>query len=343
MHVRTATLSLVLSVFAAASAHAGSKSVDEATALEKKEAGSTYANAMADFDKSVFDKALAGFRESYGHVRSPNSHFMIARTLAKLGRNAEAYTELDAVIAEAEALGDRYADTAHAAREKREEIRPRVALITVNVAHASKGTTYSVAGDVVDPDRLGKPIAVLPGETKVLVTPPGGAEQSFTKNIQAGESGTLDVDLTPSAAAGANEVSYHPKYHLEIEPHVVGETLEPPGTATRGAGAGGHLSLEISRTGLIGAEDSVALTAGGDWIGTSTDPHVWVPLGIQWNVWVLKDLSIFFEPGVALMFGAGTHGRPALDVGLRYHVWKKLSVVGRVGVPVATIGASWLL
>ncbi|HEX7672233.1 MAG TPA: hypothetical protein VF395_21705, partial [Polyangiaceae bacterium] len=174
MHARTATLALALSVFASTSAHAGSKSVDEATAQEKKEAGATYANALADFDKNRFDEALAGFRESYGHVRSPNSHFMIARTLAKLGRNAEAYTELDAVITEADALGERYSDTTHAAREKREEIRPRVALITINVAHAKKGTMYSVAGDVVDPDRLGKPMALLPGETKVVVTPPGG-------------------------------------------------------------------------------------------------------------------------------------------------------------------------
>jgi hypothetical protein len=345
VHLRTITLFFVLPLFAATPAHAESKSVDEANATEKKEAGGTYTNAMADFDKSEFEKALTGFRDSYHRVRSPNSHFMIARTLARLGRNAEAYAELDAVIAEADALGEHYAGTAHAAREKREEIRPRVALITVQVAHAPKGTTYSVGGDAIAADKLGTPIAVLPGETKVVATPPGGAERAWTKTIQAGESETLDVDLLTASktAATSSKTSFHPKYVLEIEPHFVGETLAPPGSATRGAGVGGRLALEVSATGLLGADDSFALTAGGDWIGTSTDPHVWIPLGIQWNIWILRDLSLFFEPGVALMVGAGTHGRPALDFGARYHVWRKLYVVGRIGIPGATIGASLLL
>jgi hypothetical protein len=344
LHLRAITTLLLLSLFAAPKALAEGKSVDEASPTERKEAGAVYANAMADFDKDDLEKALAGFRDSYHHVRSPNSHFMIARTLARLGRNAEAYSELDAVIAEADALGTRYADTSRAAAEKREQIRPRVALLTVHVTHAPKGTTYAMGGDPLDAERLGKPISVLPGETKVVVTPPGGAPQTWTKTVQAGDSGTLEIDLAPGEkAAAAAAASTHTQYLVEVEAHVVGETLDPPGPATRGAGAGGRLSLELSKTGVLDAGDSLALTAGGDWIGTGVHRHVWIPLVLQWNIWLLPKFSLFFEPGVALMVGAGTHGSPALDVGVRYQVWRKLSVVGRVGIPGATIGVSMLL
>ena len=333
----------LLPLFIATNALAIGKTVDEASPSDKKEAGSIYSDAMVDFDKNDFDKALAGFRESYARVRSPNSRFMIARTLARLGRNAEAYTELDAVIADADALGPHYSDTAHAAREKQEEIRPRVALLTLKIAHAPKGTTYVVGGDSIDESSLAKPIAVLPGETKIAAKPPAGAEQVWTKTIQAGEAGVLEVDLAEPPKDGATEPTLRPNYLLEGEAHVVGETLSPPGNATRGAGVGARLSLALSRTGFLGAEDSFALTSGADWIGTSTNPHVWIPVAVQWNIWVLPDVSVLVEPGAALMVGAGTHASPVLDVGLRYRVWRKLSAVGKVGIPGATIGVSMLL
>jgi hypothetical protein len=341
---RTITTAAILSLLAAPDVRAEGKSVDEASPTERKEAGQIYSDAMADFDKDALEKALAGFRDSYHHVRSPNSHFMIARSLARLGRNAEAYAELDSVIAEADALGTRYADTSRAAGEKREQVRPRVALLTIHVAHAPKGAKYTLGGEPFDPRRLDKPIAVDPGESKVVVTPPGGVEQPWTKTIQAGDSGTIEIDLAPGekSGVGAAAASHRP-YLLEIQGHVVGETLDPPGPAVRGAGVGGRLALEISKTGVLDAMDSLALTAGADWIGTNNQKHVWIPLALQWNVWVLPKFSLFFEPGVALMVGAGTHGSPALDVGVRYQLWRSVSAVGRLGIPGATIGVSLLL
>ena len=69
----------------------------------------------------------------------------------------------------------------------------------------------------------------------------------------------------------------------------------------------------------------------------------WIPLAVQWNIWVLPDLSLMVEPGLSLMVGEGTHGQPALDVGARYRLFRKVFAIGRVGVPGATIGVSILL
>ena len=85
-------------------AFGASKEVAAATPAEKSEASNLYAAAMADFEKDALDNALKGFRDSYGVVKSPNSHFMIARTLARLGRNVEAYEELEATIAESKTI-----------------------------------------------------------------------------------------------------------------------------------------------------------------------------------------------------------------------------------------------
>ncbi|HVU02981.1 MAG TPA: hypothetical protein VHE30_14575 [Polyangiaceae bacterium] len=319
------------------------KSVDHASASEKKIAGDLYTQAMTAFDKGDLAPALEGFRSSYSHVKSPNSHFMIARTLARQGNNAEAYAELDRVIDEAEALGSRYADTARAAREKQSEIRPRIGFLTVVLEDAPKDTEVTVAGERLPKEKIGKAVPVLPGDTKVTATPPGGATQSFSKNVPAGDTETLTVELGPQKSGDAEEPDYHPRYLVEASLHLAGETLEPPGNATRGAGPGGRVALEFSRTGVLGAADSFAVVGGVDWIGTSTDAHYWIPVALQWNVWMMRDVSLFFEPGVALLVGAGTKGSPVLDFGLRYRVWKKVSVVGRIGIPGATIGASILL
>ena len=177
-----AGLGMVAALLAASPAHAAGKSVDEATAAEKSEAGNRYSAAMADFERNEFEKALAGFRESHGIVRSPNSRFMIARTLAKLGRNAEAYTELDAVIADASALGERYSDTVTAAFAKKEEIRPRVGLVTVTLAGAPKNTRVLVGDEELPADRVGKPVAVLPGESVVTAITPDGKRRTTTRS-----------------------------------------------------------------------------------------------------------------------------------------------------------------
>ncbi len=321
------------------------KSVDEATAAEKAEASNAFTAAMANFDHGDFKQALAGFKASYDEVRSPNSHFMIARTMAKLGQNPEAYAELEAVVTEADALNGRYADTSTAAHAKMDEILPRIGLLVVTLENAPKGTDVLVGNDRVDPAQLGQPLPELPGATIVTAVTPTGASYPHKVTLVAGDKTTLPIDIAADAAAAAPaapKTSPRTHYRVEIEGHVMGETLGPQ-SATRGAGFGALAALELLHTGVFGLGDSFAVAAGLDWSATSTDPHFWIPVLAQWNVWLFPALSFRLEPGVAMLTGAGTRVTPALYAGLRYQVYKRLCITGRVGIPGATIGASLLL
>jgi hypothetical protein len=322
----------VLSLFWAARGVAAGKSVTEATAADKNAAANAYKSAMAAFDKNELETALKGFRESYEKVKSPNSHFMIARTLARLGRNAEAYDELNGVIAEAGELGEKYEDTVHAAYAKLDE-------------HGPKEATVVVGDDKLDPARLGKPVPVLPGETAVTVSQPGKDKRTQKVQVEAGATAEVKFDLaTRDPEKPPPEPVYHGPYRVELEASVVGETLAPPYPVTRGAGAGLRAAFPVVDRGVLGNMDNFALSTGLDWIGTSTDPHFYIPAQLQWNVWLIEELSLRLEPGAAVMFGAGsTRVVPSLFAGVRYQIYKSFYVHGRVGIPIAGIGVSLLL
>lgn len=323
---------------------AASKPVTEATAKDKIAAAAAYRKAMAAFDKDKLEDALKGFQDSYAIVQSPNSHFMIARTLARLGRNVEAYDELNATIAEADGLGEKYADTVHAAYSKLDEVKPRIALVTVTLANAPKGTVITVADARLDEKQLGKPVAVLPGETVVTATAPGQPKRTEKTTIAAGATGEVHFDLsTPAPDQPPPPHIYHVPYFVEVEAEVVGETMPPPYPASRGAGPGVRAAFPVVPTGFLGTQDNFALSTGIDWIASSSDPHFIVPFGLEWNVWLTDDLSLRAEPGLAVLFGSGTRVVPSLYAGARYRIWKQLYVQARAGIPVVGIGLSLFL
>jgi hypothetical protein len=332
-------------LFWAARGVAAGKSVNDATAAEKKAAADAYRSAMASFDKNEFEVALKGFRESYEKVKSPNSHFMIARTLARLGRNAEAYDELNGVIAEAGELGEKYEDTVHAAYAKLDEIKPRIGFVVVTIENGPKETTVMVGEDKLDPARLGKPVAVLPGDTTITVSPPGKDKRTQQAHVEAGATAEVKFNLaTRDPAKPPPEPTFHAPYRVELEASVVGETLAPPYPVTRGAGAGVRAAFPVIDRGVLGTQDNFALSTGLDWIGTSTDPHFYIPAELQWNIWLTKEFSLRLEPGAAVMFGAGsTKVVPSLFAGARYQIYKSLYVHGRIGIPIAGIGVSLFL
>ena len=333
-----ASLSCALTVGTALGAP---KSVTEATTADKNAAAAAYRKAMADFDKNDLEKALEGFRRSYDIVRSPNSHFMIARTLARLGRNVEAYEELNGTIAEADGLGDKYEDTVHAAYAKLDEIKPRIGFVVVTVANAPKGTVAVVGDETIDEKRFGKQVPALPGETTVTVTPPGKAKRTQKVTVEAGSEATVRFDLSaPPPEEAPPEPVWHAPYFVEVEAEFGGETLSLPYPATRGVGPGVRASFPVMPRGFVGNRDNFAISTGVDWILTSTDPHFLVPLELQWNFWVTEAFSVRVEPGAAVQLGAGNRVVPSVYAGARYRIWKQLYVHGRIGVPLGAAGLS---
>jgi hypothetical protein len=147
------------------------------------------------YDSRHYEEALAAFRASYQIVASPNSRLMIARSLRELGRNAEAYREYDAVIAEASRGGDRYRSSGEAATEERGELKSKIALLTVRVADAKPGVTVKV-GDVTLADaEIGVPVPFEPAQVVVTAESADGATAHSAVTLAAGAASELELRL----------------------------------------------------------------------------------------------------------------------------------------------------
>lgn len=347
-----------LVLFWSTAALAEAPNVDTANAAQRAAAQQEYDAALQHFQAGEYDAALAGFRKSYETVRSPNSHFMIARSLARQGRNVEAYAELTRVINEARTLfGTRYVDTIQAAQAKQSDIRPRIALVTVRAAKMPEKTTYEVEGQSLTAADLSDPVPALPGKIHVVAKLPDGRTVERETHVIAGETGTVDLDLpaaettTGKPAAVVDNRAHierkgkHPRYTFELEGHVMYTTIEPPGAIDRGFGPGVRGSLPIVPEGLIPAlNDSLAVSTGLDYAATAAADHIYIPVVLQWNLWVLPGFSGFFEPGIAILTARGTHVLPNFELGARFFVVPdKVSITARAGVPTVSLGVSVFL
>ncbi len=173
----------------------------------------------------------------------------------------------------------------------------------------------------------------------------------------------------------------HPRYAVELEPHLALGWLLPPGDAW-GAGIGGGLraSILIAEDGLItGVNESVALGVGLDllhhgsggavagecaeYVGSGNEricvrvagaggpsSYLYVPFAFQWNFFLTESWSIFGEPGIGtyLQFrdldgtvGAGVF--PLFQIGGRYHFSERATLTLRAGYPYLSVGVSFLL
>ncbi len=195
-----AAMTLAL-VAASPAALAAGASLQAATAAQKKTAGDRFVAGMKAFDASDYDGALTAFEESYGAVASPNSHLMIARTLVKLNRLGEAYEEFDKTqreAAEDAKIDKKYEKAGKSAADERDALRPKIALITVQVSGAGSGDKLTVAGRQIDQADWANPIPVDPGSVIVVLQSAGG--KTTQKGIDATAGGTATVQIGEAAA-----------------------------------------------------------------------------------------------------------------------------------------------
>jgi hypothetical protein len=157
----------------------------------------------------------------------------------------------------------------------------------------------------------------------------------------------------------------HPKYSVEIEPHVlfgIGNVYGPGGF-----GLGGRFSIPIVHNGFVPTiNNSVAITFGLDWThfdwcwyhGPCSGDYIGFPVAMQWNFYVAQRWSVFGEPGVEIYHGfisdcpaaQNCGGRPvvtgiepAIFVGGRYHLSDTTSLTMRIGFPTFSFGFSFFL
>ena len=149
--------------------------------------------AVAAKHRSDYPAALQYYREALKAFESPNLHFDLALVLKELGRYAEAVDEFEVFLA--------YPPGEHADSRGRPRALAEVDTLSKRVARLEVTTNEAGAEVAVDSKRIGStplthPIRVMPGDYVVAVTKKGFFPSHINLQVSAGESRTIEVNLT---------------------------------------------------------------------------------------------------------------------------------------------------
>lgn len=155
------------------------------------------------FGEKKYDAALLLFRKVHEQSQSPNARLMIGKCLLAQGQLAEAYNELSTTLQEAAQRAEaepKYANTRDAAAADLAPLETKIAKIVITLVDAPTGARVLLAGVEVPSDKLGKPIAVLPGS--VEVTAEGLAQGTTTRkeNVKGGDSKVIVFESKTATA-----------------------------------------------------------------------------------------------------------------------------------------------
>jgi hypothetical protein len=205
-----------------------------ASADQKKEATAHFTAGKQALAAKDFDKAISEFSASIEVVDSPNAHLELARTLRDAGKLGEAWGEYWHAAESATRLApqeERYAKTAEAATNEREEVARKLAFLQISVSHAPADATLKVGGRVVPVDDWGSPVVVTPGAVDVTVTGSAGAELArSTVNATVGQTTpvSLEAQAAPAPATPAPETTQSDKPAAEERSLPEAPPPEPP-------------------------------------------------------------------------------------------------------------------
>jgi hypothetical protein len=203
LRVATGLLLSLAICLASAGAVAGGVAPESATPAQKKQATEQFLAGSTAFQAGRFEDARSAFEASYGTVASPNSHLMLARTLAKLGRFGEAHAHFEATVQEAEAAAThdpKYKEAGETAKGELAELASKVGMIEVRTVPAQAGGKVRVEGRELDVTAASRPIAVTPGKVTVELVSGATSEQRVV-DVTAGSSAV--ADFTPPMAQPA--------------------------------------------------------------------------------------------------------------------------------------------
>ena len=229
-------------LFVSVAANAKEDSVRE----QKEGAQKTFDAASKLYDGKHFEQALTAFRASYQILSSPNSHLMVARCLRELGRNVDAYREFEAVRVEAEQKGERYESANRAAREEGDEVKQRVALLTIRVTDPPEGLVVKVGGTPVEAGKLGTPLPMDPGNAVITAEAPNGASAHAEVALAAGAAPEVTLTLAmPEAPQQPAVVAESPKVSTSPPPESHASSLRPWAYVSGGVGVAGLATFAI--------------------------------------------------------------------------------------------------
>jgi hypothetical protein len=160
-----------------------------------------FAQGQKAYDEGRFSEALPLFEQALSASGSPNARLYVARSLVKLGKNAQAYEQMNTALRDATTRAEResrYAETRDAAAAELALLEPKVGKLIVAVADEYVMPTVEVNGAPFT--TIGTPTAVEPGQVVVKATAPDKEPFEKTLEVAAGEIETVTV--TFDAAGG---------------------------------------------------------------------------------------------------------------------------------------------
>jgi hypothetical protein len=204
------------------------------------------------FDQRKHAEALALFQNVYAETKSPNARLMAARCLLALGRTADGYDELYATVREAATRAEsepKYARTRDAAAAELGILEPKIGKIVI--ALSEPGATVSLNDVKLGPERLGVPMAMVPGPASIVATRPDGTSVRRQERVEAAETKTITL-VFPSAAGapGGLPAPPQPPAQAVSGPVRTGGGVRVAGIVIAGLGAAGM--------GIFGVTDALA-------------------------------------------------------------------------------------
>jgi hypothetical protein len=185
---------------------------------------------------------------------------------------------------------------------------------------------------------------------------------------------TAGVCLSPDLARAEVEYApreegprakWHPRYAAELELH---GTIAAFDQFFVGMGGGARVAIPAWRhTPFKGFDNDLGVGIGVDIVRYNAyrpldpaDPTIslnayYVPVFVQWNVWLGRAASMFIEPTLLYRYGdyidncspdlhcaKQTRFLPTGSLGLRFRIAEHVSGTVRVGWPMGSLGVSWL-
>ncbi|APR85830.1 Hypothetical protein A7982_11179 [Minicystis rosea] len=212
------------------------------------------------FKAKKFLPALEQFKLSYQTVPSPNSHLYIARCLAALGDTQKAWLEFDKVSEEAAARAAteaKYGPTRDSANVERDELGPKLGLITVDVLRPDRGSVVHIGNQEIAPERWNRPYPVDPGTHDVRVETPGRPMVKTTIAVRGGERRAVQLDAGLGAPVSKNPEPVAAS-HSKMSPLRIG------GIVAAGVGVAGFAMFAAGGALSSGTYSDLKTTCGGD-------------------------------------------------------------------------------
>jgi hypothetical protein len=190
----------------------------------------------------------------------------------------------------------------------------------------------------------------------------------------------LTLPTTARAQSIIRQPGNHPDYSVELEPHLAFQWADRVGSDD-GFGPGMRFNIPFVHNGPIGSiNNSMGITLGFDLTfgggGYSCYPidrrvngyacsvtEFWLPVAMQWNFYLTKVISVFGEPGFAIVHSrwdypwfcngannpicqdhfSDTGVVPVFWGGGRFQFSDKVGATVRIGFPMITAGVNILL